>query len=496
MSTGDVLTVPEVAALEEAVVIPYGRRTVFTRWRDRYWTPSYVAAVSWLAVVILIGFLILGPQFILSLASFLPLDQLGNSGASIRAHATIVAVAIVLAIVPLLMLINKLRLPCGLQIDKRGITKHWFGGIAGTTLPWGEVEVVKALLPAGQKDFSACQLHLGSESKPARMVLQFDSIPDDDQREVVLNAIERFAPAAIVEPQAAEMLRPKKALSFTEVWLDALTAPPGRNRLIALAGGLILDNRFRIERRLGAGGQGTAYLAEDMQNKRSVVLKETILPVYADLASRKKALADFHKEAFALESVKHPGIVQYLGSFVADHRGYLMLEFVKGVTLRELVETDGPLSPSRTIALGLQMCDILAALHAVPLVHRDFTPDNMIVREGDKLVLIDFAVAVSTDEDCDEVAGKVAYMSPEQFKGKSGVQTDIYSLGGTLYYALTGLHPDPLTECWPILHRPEISAELNELVIRATKYDTAARFADVAPLKRALTSLKEGGLNS
>lgn len=482
--------VPDRMALPEGF-IPYGRRTVFSRWRQRYWTQRYVHSVSWLAVAILIGFLILGPQLILSLASLLPLDQLGNSGASIRAHTTIVVIAIALAIPPLVLIAMRLRLPCALAVDKQGISKRWFGGISGAALPWKDVQIVKAVLPEGQKDFCSYQLLLGSESTPGRMVLRLDSMEDDDQRTAVLNAIETFAPSAKIESSAMDLLRPKQSLSFTEVWLDALTAPPGRERLIALTDGLILDNRYRVERRLGAGGQGTAYLAEDMQQKKQVVLKETILPVYADLPSRKKALADFHKEAFALESVKHPGIVQYLGSFVADHRAYLVLEYVSGVTLSELVKKSGPVSPDRAITLAMQMCDILATLHAVPLIHRDFTPDNMIVRDGDNLVLIDFAVAVSAAEDSDEVAGKIAYMSPEQLKGKAGVQADIYSLGGTLYYALTGLQPDPLTECWPILQRPEISPELNELVIRATKYDNDVRFADAASLKAVLVSVPE-----
>lgn len=478
-----------LATIQEERVIPYGKRTMFTRWRQRYWTQRYVHSVSWLAVAILVVFLIFGPQLILSLASLLPLDQLGNSGASIRAHTTIVAIAIALSVPPLLLLVLTLRRPCALVVDKQGITKRWFGGICGATLPWKDVEVVKAILPQGKNDFCSYQFLLGSESTPGKMVLQLDSIEDEDQRTAVLNAIENFAPSAKIESQAIDLLRPKQAQSFAEIWLDALVSPPGRERLIALTDGLILDNRYRIERRLGTGGQGTAYLAEDLQQKKQVVLKETMLPVYADLPTRKKALSDFHKVAFALESIKHPGIVQYLGAFVAEHRAYLVLEYVSGVTLSELVKTSGAVSPERVVALGLQMCDILAVLHAVPLVHRDFTPDSMIVRDGDNLVLIDFAVSVSTDADSDEVAGKIAYMSPEQLKGKAGVQADIYSLGGTLYYALTGLQPDPLTECWPILQRPEISPALNELIIRATKYEPADRFCDVAKLKSALVSL-------
>jgi serine/threonine protein kinase len=98
-------------------------------------------------------------------------------------------------------------------------------------------------------------------------------------------------------------------------------------------------------------------------------------------------------------------------------------------------------------------------------------------------------VAVTGDIKSAEVAGKVAYMSPEQLKGKPTIQSDIYSLGCTLYYMLTGLHPEPLDECWPILANDKVPKELNDLVIQCTKLDVKERYQNVEAVQSALQAI-------
>ncbi len=487
LSNGDVT--PPAISPNETVVVRYGERSALSRWRERYWTESYVGATSWLAVVVLIGFLILGPQFILAMTSFLPLDQLGNSGASIRAHWTVILVAFVLSIPPLIWIVRSLLRPRTLEISAEGIRKRWMAGVPGKILRWTDVGHLYVSRPAGKTDIRDYQLHFAIGKTPPRLRLRVGDLEEDEQRELVISSIERYAPELHIDGAVFDMLRPRRNLSFTEIWLEALAAPPGRARLLPLSEGVVLNTRYKIERRLGAGGQGTAYLADDLQEKKQVVLKETILPVYADLGSRKKALEDFHKEAFALESVKHPNIVKFVGSFVADHRAYLVLEYIRGVTLSALIKDGGILPPERAVEFGIQMCDILSVLHQVPLVHRDFTPDNLMVGDDGKLVLLDFAVAVSADHESTEIAGKAAYMAPEQFKGKPGTQSDIYSLGCTLFYVLTGENPEPLNECWPLLVNNDVSTALNDVVATATKYHTAQRYSDVTALKSALKNI-------
>lgn len=470
--------------------IPYDRETMLSRWRKKYWTPGYITAASWLTVLFLIGFLISGPALVLYLASFLPLDELGNSGASLRSHAVLLGIAGCLSLIPAFLLVNWVRAPRELQITRDGITKVWLGGLKGKMLPWTAVRSIDNRLAAGKTDFRCYEILLGNETSPAQMVLQLESLEAPDRRESLLEAIERFAPEAHITSETLALLRPAKELSFTQVWLEALTAPPKRERLIGLQAGTILNGRYTIQKRLGSGGQGAAYLADDLKTKQQVVLKESVLPVYADVSTRKKALEAFHKEAFALESVKCASIVGFIDSFVADHRAYLVLEFISGQTLSQLVKEKGPLEPAAVIALAIKMCDMLDALHAAALVHRDFTPDNIIMKTSGEPVLIDFAASASADEESGDVSGKISYMAPEQFQGKPSATSDIYSFGCSLHFLLTGNHPESLCECWPKLHA-NVSDELNDVVAKATKYDQAQRFQTVAELRQALIGAQQ-----
>src|SRR5262249_1604672 len=144
------------------------------------------------------------------------------------------------------------------------------------------------------------------------------------------------------------------------------------------------------------------------------------------------------------------------------------------------------------VSLALEMCDVLSALHGLtpPLVHRDFTPDNLIVKDDGTLVLIDFAVAVGADSDTGDAAGKAAYMAPEQFKGKPTIPSDIYALGCTLYFILPGQHPEPLTESHPMFADTNIGQQLNDVVAGCTKLNSGDRFADAQAVRKALEAIK------
>jgi serine/threonine-protein kinase len=132
------------------------------------------------------------------------------------------------------------------------------------------------------------------------------------------------------------------------------------------------------------------------------------------------------------------------------------------------------------------MCDILQYLHSQtpPIVHQDFTPDNLLVSENGKLKLIDFMVAKqeSVDTSTSTVVGKHHYMPPEQFRGKSTTQSDIYALGATLYFMLTGQDPEPMSQ----LH---VSGSLDPIISRATALDTAQRYASAQEVKADLQQL-------
>ena len=421
--------------MNDVVSIEYGARSTVGRWFDEYWTERERALMPWLFVTLLLGFSSVGPQWLLWLAGLLPVDQMGNSGASIAAHHFLQMLAVIFAASGVGAIGIAVTKPALIEISAAGLRRVWLLAgllpVKGRMLPWSQISNIHLLRESGCTDPRDYQLAVATKENPSFLKLALRNFESEASKDAVVAAISKHASKVRIDQDVFDALSPQRGLSFTEVWLDALSAPPKRERLLPLSQGALLDSRYRVLKKLGAGGEGSVYLAEDSQSKENVVLKETILPVYADLIARKKALEAFHKEAFALESVKHPDIVKFLGSFVADHRAYLALAFIDGTTISETVSRQGPLAEDSVIKLAVQMCDVLSQLHGLtpPLVHRDFTPDNLIIKTDGGLMLFDFAVAVSADGESQDVAGKVSYMAPEQLKGKPNAQSDIYSLG-------------------------------------------------------------------
>jgi serine/threonine-protein kinase len=281
--------------------------------------------------------------------------------------------------------------------------------------------------------------------------------------------------------------------SYTQLWLDALLAPPRREKLQALSAGTSLKKgEYQLERKLGSGGQGSAYLART-RDGASVVLKESILPLYVDNKVRRQALESFEHEASILRGLKHPNIVTLLDCFIEDHRGYLVLEHIDGLNLRQYIAKNGPLDVEMVRSLAITMCDVLSYLHQAspPVVHRDFTPDNLMLRADGSLKLIDFMVAQqqNTDTVTATVVGKQAYLPPEQFRGKATTQSDIYALGCTLNYLLTGHDPVPLLPSHPIIERDEIDGALDEIVATCTTLELDKRYPSAQAVGQALKQL-------
>jgi len=284
----------------------------------------------------------------------------------------------------------------------------------------------------------------------------------------------------------------QKAPTYTKIWLDAMLAPPQRHLITALNNGVSIKNgEYLLEDKLGMGGQGSAYLART-KGGQEVVLKETILPLYVESRIRRQALENFEHEARILGSLNHPNVVKLIDCFVEDHRGYLVLERIKGPNLAEYIAKNGPLGETHAVPLGLAMCDILSYLHGVspPIVHRDFTPDNLILRPDGSLTLIDFTIAQqSADTATANVMGKHAYLPPEQFRGKATPQSDIYALGCTLYYLLTSENPEPLTCSHPKLVRDSVSSAMDQVVATATELEASKRFSSAMDVRHALSNI-------
>lgn len=346
-----------------------------------------------------------------------------------------------------------------------------------------------------------------SSADPDRWTVRFDlansrhfdmsygAIASTD-RTRLLKGIERWAPQCQIDPELSEALQPRQERSYTELWLQSLSSSPERKSLDPLTTKqTIQDGRYEVIKRLGVGGQGMAYLCHETSElndaaAQDVVLKETILPVFVENTVRQQALERFQQEAKMLEELQSDSIVKLLDYFVEDHRGYLVLEHIEGKTLRQTIEEGGPISDEEARKLVSQMADILIYLHSKSIIHRDFTPDNLILSKHGKLKLIDFNVAQHGDSGkTGTIVGKHAYLPPEQFRGKPTYQSDIYALGATMFFVLTGKDPEPISESDPSRLSADVSKPLADLIVRCTKLSLSERLADAVAVQEQVLTL-------
>ncbi|MBS1952929.1 MAG: serine/threonine protein kinase [Cyanobacteria bacterium SZAS-4] len=267
-------------------------------------------------------------------------------------------------------------------------------------------------------------------------------------------------------------------LTYTQMWEDELHSHFSATNFVPLEKGCVMqDGKFSILMQLSSGGLSAVYLAE-LGDKDLVIIKEAALPADLKEASRLKAKAMFAREAEILRALDHPFIAKVLDNFVERGRDYLVLEFIPGESLRQVVRKSGALSEQTVLKYAQKIAHILDYLHDLkpPIVHRDLTPDNLVVRQDGEIVLIDFGAANSLlGAATGTIVGKQSYIAPEQFRGKATTQSDIYALGATLYFLLTGQDPDALSESHPRSKRVEISDSLDELIGRCTAIDTSQR---------------------
>ncbi|MEP7340130.1 MAG: protein kinase [Acidobacteriota bacterium] len=215
--------------------------------------------------------------------------------------------------------------------------------------------------------------------------------------------------------------------------------------------------RYRILSRIGAGGMGEVYLAEDERLGRRIALK--LLP--AEFAANPERLRRFEREARAASATDHPNIVTIHEIGEAEGVHFIAGEFVEGETVRRLIEREA-LPPLDALDIALQVADALSAAHAAGIVHRDIKPENIMLRPDGYVKVLDFGLAAitqsqlpATGDDSDAptiptdtapgtILGTVSYMSPEQTRGqKLDARSDLWSLGVVLYEMLTQRKPFP-----------------------------------------------------
>ncbi|MDP3508473.1 MAG: serine/threonine-protein kinase [Candidatus Melainabacteria bacterium] len=368
---------------------------------------------------------------------------------------------------------------------------------AEIVIPWSSVDRIE--LKHLNRFTPDKELHLVIETAlGARYTLRYDDLLMDNSRASFLNAVRTWAPHAFCQ-LSSEQNKGVAAAQFTELWLHQFSTANIRQRDGLLAPGLALKgDRYTVVGVLGGGGQGNAYLACDNHLDSSstnavsdVVLKEYIMPVYQGSAVLERLSAKLKHESDILTRLDHPGVVKLLDCFVEDYRGYLVLEFVEGRSLKELVQSEGVQAERFVREVGAKLCQVLIYLHDCypPVIHRDLTPDNIMLDMDGEIKVVDFNVARQLENATGAtVVGKHSYIPPEQFRGKPCAQSDIYALGSTLYFLLTAEEPVPLT-CSHPCDRVKISSDLDRVVARATALALDQRYGSARELLADLTAL-------
>src|SRR5438105_2450071 len=215
--------------------------------------------------------------------------------------------------------------------------------------------------------------------------------------------------------------------------------------------GTLLGGRYRLDARIGRGGMSTVYRAFDTVLERSVAIKL----MHAEIASDSDHLERFRREARAVAQLSHPHIVTVIDAgeeISSDGHGgpvgtpYIVLEYVPGETLKDMIRREGPLEIPQAIAYAIEIARALGAAHERMIVHRDVKPQNVLIGEEGGAKITDFGIARSLTEEGLTIAGRVLgttdYVSPEQALGEAVTgQSDLYSLGIVLYEMLTGEVP-------------------------------------------------------
>jgi tRNA A-37 threonylcarbamoyl transferase component Bud32 len=312
------------------------------------------------------------------------------------------------------------------------------------------------------------------------------------QAEQLFRAIELWGNTAkfssdIVSLEKSILL--EKPQSYTQIWEEDLNQRYSGTNYVPLPTNHVLQNgRYRVLMEMTAGGMSAVYLAES-EAKKKVVLKEAVAPLDSDQQQRQKSRELFNREADILAKLNHAQIARVLDHFVEDERDYLVLEYIPGRTLRQVVQSGGQQKEKLVLRWTIQICEILSYLHdqVPPIIHRDLTPDNLILRDDDTIVLVDFGAANEyVGSATGTMIGKQCYMAPEQLRGKATPASDLYSLGATMHLLLTGKDPTPLSQSFPATIVPSISPALDKLVAQLTDFDQSGRPVSAHAIKEQL----------
>lgn len=271
-----------------------------------------------------------------------------------------------------------------------------------------------------------------------------------------------------------------------------------------------INDRYQIIKSIGEGGMANVYLAYDTILDRNVAVKV----LRGDLATDEKFVRRFQREALSASSLSHPNIVEVYDVGEDNGQYYIVMEYIEGCQLKQLLKKRGRLTLSEVIDIMLQITDGLSVAHDAYIIHRDIKPQNIMILDSGLVKITDFGIAMAMNStqltQTNSVMGSVHYLPPEQANGKgSTLQSDIYSMGILMYELLTGELPykgdnaveialKHLKEKIPSVREkfPEIPQSVENIIIKATAKNPKNRYADARSMNEDLrTCLDDSRVN-
>ena len=272
------------------------------------------------------------------------------------------------------------------------------------------------------------------------------------------------------------------------------------------AGTLLSSGRYKIEQSVAAGGMGAVYRAIDIRFDDEPCAVKEMLDDFQKDGDRNQAVEWFKREAKLLLKLNHPYIPRVRDSFVENDRHYLVMDFIEGRTLTELLAKEGNVpglegahgvSEARARSWAQQLCNVLAYLHRQnpPIIFRDLKPSNIMVTDQDEIRLIDFGIARTFQSQRQStIIMTIGYAPPEQLHSMPEPRSDLYALGATLHRVLT--HHDaannkPGIFSFPLVRtlRPDISPAFEQVIIKALAPAIEHRWSSAAEMERAVMNL-------
>jgi serine/threonine-protein kinase len=264
---------------------------------------------------------------------------------------------------------------------------------------------------------------------------------------------------------------------------------------------IILDGRYRLERRIGVGGMATVYRAWDEVLHRHVAVKM----LHPSRAADPTFVERFKREACATANLAHPDIVAVYTWGASDDTYYIVMEYVDGPNLKQVVRERGPLPETDALTIAAQIADALDAAHARGIVHRDITPQNILIASNSRVKVTDFGIAHAVGDThlttAHTVLGTAHYLSPEQVLHRPvDGRADLYSLGVVLYELVTARPPfsgDSVASVAlqhayveapsPRVHRPDLSTSTGSVIEKALAKNPDARYQTAGEMRAAIS---------